>query len=248
MSSIPDKCRLLHGPYHAPALRRGDRATCHVRGTVLITTWTHARISWPRCRALGTRGGGRGLLLDDELARAVRTEAAAAVGYWWGASEGAVWRLRKALAVTVKSNPRTHALIKRAGQAGADVMKAKEWTEEECKAMSERSTRLNTVAHLLSSDQGDRWKPEELALLGTIADADVAQRTGRTLAAVRSQRLLRGVPNPVTRTWRQDELARLGTATDAAVGARIGRTGRACAQMRLKLGIPRWNRSSGPSK
>ncbi len=81
---IPDKCRLLHGPYHAPPLARGDRATCLLRdGDVVITGWTSAHIPWPRCQAVGVKGGS-GVLLDEELARAVRTEAAAAVGCWWG--------------------------------------------------------------------------------------------------------------------------------------------------------------------
>jgi hypothetical protein len=85
MPPIPDKCRLLHGPYHAPALHHGDRASCHLRGTVKITTWTDARISWPRCRSLETPQGGSGLLLDDELARAVRTEAAVGILTTWRA-------------------------------------------------------------------------------------------------------------------------------------------------------------------
>jgi hypothetical protein len=49
-----------------------------MRGTVVITSWTDARISWPRCR----RPVGKShpsLLLDTELARAVRTEAAVGV-------------------------------------------------------------------------------------------------------------------------------------------------------------------------
>jgi hypothetical protein len=81
MPRQPEKCRLLHGPYQAPALRAGDRTDCLLRGTVVITSWTDARISWPRCR----RPVGKShpsLLLDDELARAVRTEAAAAVIHW----------------------------------------------------------------------------------------------------------------------------------------------------------------------
>jgi hypothetical protein len=44
----------------------------------LITGWSDARISWPCCRAVGTTGGGSGLLLDEELAHAVRHESAAA--------------------------------------------------------------------------------------------------------------------------------------------------------------------------
>ena len=95
-----DRVKLLFGPYKAPALRRGDRATCLLRDcTVVITSWSSARIPWPRCRALDGTGGGSGLLLDEELARAVRHESAAAVMYWWGASKGAVERWRRVLGV-----------------------------------------------------------------------------------------------------------------------------------------------------
>jgi hypothetical protein len=42
--------QLLHGPYTAPSLKRGDKATCLYRdGDVIITGWSDARISWPRC-------------------------------------------------------------------------------------------------------------------------------------------------------------------------------------------------------
>ena len=44
MPCIPDKCRLLHGPYWPPALRVGDRADCLMHGTVVITSWTDGRI------------------------------------------------------------------------------------------------------------------------------------------------------------------------------------------------------------
>jgi hypothetical protein len=67
-----DRLRLWHGPYRAPRLARGDRATCLLRdGDALVAGWTDALIFWPRCRALGSRGGS-GILLEDELARAVR--------------------------------------------------------------------------------------------------------------------------------------------------------------------------------
>jgi hypothetical protein len=39
------------------------------------------------------------VLLDEELARAVRLESAAADGFWWGVGEDVVWRWRKALTV-----------------------------------------------------------------------------------------------------------------------------------------------------
>jgi hypothetical protein len=75
-----DRLQLLHGPYTAPALKRGDRAVCLFRdGDVIVTGWSDVRVSWPRCRLPGTRGGGSGLLVDAELARAVRCESAQAV-------------------------------------------------------------------------------------------------------------------------------------------------------------------------
>src|SRR5207244_9826616 len=95
-----ERRRLLFGPYTPPALRRGDRATCLARdGDVVVTGWSDARISWPRCRALGTHGGGSGLLVDAELARAIRSESAVAISYWWGVGHATVAWLRRALGV-----------------------------------------------------------------------------------------------------------------------------------------------------
>ena len=91
---VPDKYRLLHGPYEPPPLRKGQRTTCLYRDAlVVVTSWSDGRIPWPRCRAIGHRGGS-GLLVGDELARAIRTESAAAVEYWWGVANSTVtlWR------------------------------------------------------------------------------------------------------------------------------------------------------------
>jgi hypothetical protein len=73
----------LFGPYEPPALRQGDRAHCLYRDAdVVVTGWSDGRISWPRCRALGHRGGS-GLLVEEELARAIMHESGALL-YWWG--------------------------------------------------------------------------------------------------------------------------------------------------------------------
>ena len=67
---------------------------------VVITGWSDGRIPWPRCRGVGVVGGS-GLLVDDELARAVRSESALAVRHWWGASSAAVKNWRRALGVAM---------------------------------------------------------------------------------------------------------------------------------------------------
>jgi hypothetical protein len=62
-------------------LKKGDRATCLYRDAlVVVTSWSDGRLSWPRCRALGHRGGS-GILVYADLARAIRHESAAAVEY-----------------------------------------------------------------------------------------------------------------------------------------------------------------------
>jgi hypothetical protein len=76
MTKRLDPYQLHHGPYIPPPLRRGGRATCLCRdGGVIITGWSDGRISWPRCRRPGTHGGGSGLLVNEELARAIRLES-----------------------------------------------------------------------------------------------------------------------------------------------------------------------------
>jgi hypothetical protein len=80
---------LLFGPYRPPKLKRGDRAFCRVRDyPVVVLGMSDAPIPWPRCK-------GTGLLIDDELARAIRNEAAMAVAYWWGVHLSTVLHWRK---------------------------------------------------------------------------------------------------------------------------------------------------------
>src|SRR5262249_55853558 len=44
---------LLFGPYKAPDLEAGNRVVCLYRDAqVVVTSWTDAPISWPRCRAV----------------------------------------------------------------------------------------------------------------------------------------------------------------------------------------------------
>jgi hypothetical protein len=75
-----DRYQLLHGPYTPPALDRGDPSVCRYRDAgVIVTSWSDAPIPWPRCRLPDTHGGGSGLLVDAELAQAVRCELAGAV-------------------------------------------------------------------------------------------------------------------------------------------------------------------------
>ena len=233
-----DRVKLLFGPYKAPALKRGDRATCLFHDcTVVVTGWTDAPIPWPRCRALDSPGGGSGLLVDEELARAVRHESAAAVMHWWRASATAVHNWRKALGVGRTDNEGTARLVLAAAEKGAEAVKAREWTEEE----RERCRRVNAekglAAHLVLGYHGPLWAPEDMSLLGTMPDEEVARRTGRTAGAVRQKREELGIPNPAGNRWTAEGIALLGMLPDREVARRLGRSLQSVTQKRIKLGI-----------
>ena len=79
----PRKARLLFGPYQPPTFRLGDLTSCLFRDAdVVVYDWTTARIPWPLCYHAGTRAAGKGILVEEELARAIRHESATAFEYW----------------------------------------------------------------------------------------------------------------------------------------------------------------------
>jgi hypothetical protein len=146
-----------------------------------------------RCRALDSRGGS-GLLVDEELARAVRTESAAAVKHWWGVGTHAVWAWRKVLGVDRRNNPGTRRLVLAASQAAAAKLRDKPMPEAQKAALRERCKRLNLARFLKPRPGGRPWEASELELLGTEPDEALAARFGRTPNAVRVKRTRKGVP------------------------------------------------------
>jgi len=192
--NVPDRHQLLHGPYEAPPLRRGDRATCELRGDVIVTSISAGRIAWPRCHGIGRRGGS-GLLLAGGLVHAVRHESAAAVAFWWSVGVDVVWRWRKVLDVTRLNNEGSQRLIHAAAGAGAEAVKAGEWTEAERKNRRQQAKRLGLIGYAQAGYQRECARtPEELALLGTLPNDEVAARIDRTKKAVRIKRTDRSIP------------------------------------------------------
>jgi hypothetical protein len=93
----------------------------------------------PKC------GGGKGLLVDDGLARAVRHGSAAALGHGWGVSRGTAQHWREAFGVGRRGAAgsrrlilgHTEGVVRRRGPPGAE---------------------------------GIFWGPEEVALRGAVPD------------------------------------------------------------------------------
>jgi hypothetical protein len=184
-----ERVRLLFGPYEPPPLKRGDWAVCLLRGCdVIVTGWTDAPVPWPRCRCLDGHGGGSGLLVEEELARAVMHEAAAAVMHWWGVSAGAVWRWRKVLGVGRMGSEGSRRLIQAAAERGAAVVRGRELPPEQVELRRANAIKNRQGRFLWTGYHGPRWTAEELALLGVLPDDVVAVRIGRTANAVRIMR------------------------------------------------------------
>jgi transposase-like protein len=199
-----DRTKLLFGPYRAPALKRGDRAACLFKDCdVVVTGWTDARISWPRCRPVDVPRTHPSLLVDEELARAIRRESAAALRFWWGVSTGVVHRWRKALGVDRLNCPGSQRLIRDASEQGAAQTRGKELPTEQVERRRRTAIEKNLAQHIRPGyNLGPWWSRREVALLGKLPDEEVATKVGRTPNAVRIKREKLGIPNPRVRRRR----------------------------------------------
>jgi hypothetical protein len=237
MRRVPENAKLLFGPYEPPPLGKGGRTHCLYRDAlVVVTNWSNGRISWPRCRALGHRGGS-GLLVEEELARAITHESAAALMYWFGVANSTVTHWRHALGVGGLTGTEGTRRLVQAGQVRR-VAKLRAKRPPRHAERRQPARLLGRIRGLQAANRERAWPAEHLALLGTLTDAEVAARTGRGANAVRVKRTKLGIPNLSGPGWTAEELDLLGTMPDAEVAARIGRTPTAVTDKRCKLGIP----------
>ena len=174
----------LIGSYTPTAVRKGERISCLYRDAdCVVTSWSNARIHWPRVRVLEYRGGS-GLWVNDELVRAIRTESAAALKYWFGVSAKVVWRWRATLQVGGRATtPGSRRAIRSAALKGAAAIKAKDWTDEELDRQAERAKRRGNRTVRWTPKTGG-WTSAQLKLLGTDRDEVIAIRIGKTVGAV----------------------------------------------------------------
>jgi hypothetical protein len=202
-----DRYRLIDGPYYSPRTDRGRFLVCELRGTVKIGGYSEAPIPWPRI------WHRRSLAICGDLLRALRTESVFAVSYYWGLSKAIVSPYRQLFSVP-RVNPGTDRLIRefviqasctaearakqsaaREGRPSAESArdlerlrriqrrsKPKTWRRK----MSER---LRHLFHMVGPFR--KWTPEELAMIGTMPDREVAPLIHRSLSAVKAKKFLR---------------------------------------------------------
>jgi len=188
MPTVP----VLLDTYNPPAVRAGQHLFCRVRDKwCRVTSFTDAPISWPRGQPIKQRGGG-GVVVNATLERAIRTESAESLRYFFGVTVGVVWRWRKAFGIPRAGTPGSAARIAESSAKGAAGMKAKKWTDEELDAKAKLFKQLGKKPP--ARWVADGWTDEERALLGTDDDEVIAARVARSEGAVRKQRTLRKIP------------------------------------------------------
>jgi hypothetical protein len=98
-----DRVRLLFPPYTPPAVNIGDTLYDKITGKTKVGGWSNGRISWPRRK----KTGAHSLILCGDLVRAVKSESALAIEYWFGVGATTVAKWRKALGVDRQNNAGT---------------------------------------------------------------------------------------------------------------------------------------------
>lgn len=86
-----------------------------------------------------------------------------------------------------------------------------------------------------------KWTQEDIALLGTASDADVAEFTGRTVNSVTQKRWSLNIDNYTS--WTPKMIALLGTMSDVKLAAKLKITRRAVSHKRGSLGMTRKNKN-----
>jgi hypothetical protein len=201
--------KLHHGPYRTPRFKFGATVPDAIRGEVKIIGISDARIQWP----LAHYWAQRSIVVYRSLVKAIRLESVQAVSYWWGISVEKVRLIRRALGVPVHNDGTTRLRKRFAETPTFRRMARKAWENagrrEPTRGMlgktHSKSTRRKISRSLLGRIQSAasrrkrsqtlrrngtwrHWTAEETALLSELPAHEVAERTGRTVTAIRHRR------------------------------------------------------------
>src|SRR5260370_37984932 len=119
------------------------------------------------------------MLVDNELLRAICTEAAEAIKYWFGVSTYTVWSWRKAFGISQWGTEGSRRLHQASSETGAAALRDKPLSSEQVEQRRRRAIKLNLGRYLKPGYHGQWWTKKEKALLGKLPDEMVAKKIDR---------------------------------------------------------------------
>jgi hypothetical protein len=211
----------LLGTYDTPRFKYGAAVMCEVRGEVILTKLTNARIPWP----LAKRPGGRRHThaVYGALAQAVRRESLSAVAYWWGVTGQTVTKWRAAMGVGAMTEGTT--LLKVASATNSPALAAarqrgvaKARDPERCEKIAASKRGKPRPRHVIEAmRKGRTGKPHTAEARRKIGEA--SRRRG-------------AIPPAAGRLWTAKEEAMLGKVPDELLARKTNRKVSAVVQRR----------------
>jgi hypothetical protein len=209
--------------YRTPRFKLGDVVFCDWRGEVKIVGVTDGPIPWP----IGIRDSNRSLVIYQDLAKAIRLESVGTVSQLFGVARITVTKWRKALGVPhvnpgtlakLRQNARSEAFKTakmamlrsgdpRRGQAIAAALRGKP-SPMRGRPLSEIHREKVRQAHLASGHRppcGRSWEPWEDEAIRTLPAKEAAEKTGRTISAIRNRRYETGMTKKQKRRQQTSE-------------------------------------------
>jgi hypothetical protein len=201
-----EKCRLVDGPYVPPLIAIGGWLKCELRGDLQVGGYTNALIPWPVAAV-----HGKPRIICGDLLRALKTESVAAVCFHFGICHSMVSEYRQRLGIErftagsmrlfrrtidLARTPEARAKLSRHHEGRGDTMtpeareklraiqrrpKPEKWKQK----MGERWRRRFAV-----SGRPARWTEDELRLIGTRPDRELAKLLNRSLSSVKGKKFL----------------------------------------------------------
>jgi hypothetical protein len=199
-----EKCRLLGGPYVPPLIAIGGWLKCELRGELQVGGYTNALIPWPVAV-----GHAQQRIVCGDLVRALKTESLAAVSFHFGICHSLVSEYRHRLGIErftpgsmrlfrrtidLARTAEARAKISRHHEGRGDAMtpeareklreiqrrpKSEKWKQKMGERWRRRFTLLGRPA---------RWTEDELNLIGTRPDREVAKLLNRSLSSVKGKK------------------------------------------------------------
>jgi len=196
--------RFVGGPYSRANGRVGAWLKCELRGLLQVGSFSNALIPWPT--AVKHR---KQLIVCGDLVRALKTESCLAVCFHFGILPQMVSEYRRRLGIERLTAGSTRLFwrsvkLARSDEARAKMSRQQEnrkdlMSREDCARLREIQKRLKSedwkdkVAEMwqrryLLFGKPDEWTEDELKLIGTLPDREVARLVKRSLQAFKAKK------------------------------------------------------------